>query len=247
MLQVKAVDGAALKTAIEGRDGKMLASFYTDDAVVRVIDRNNPPSKPREIHGRQAIATFWDDICSRAMTHKVDATGYLYDDRSGDPLLGPWVREWLALDKAEDTKRRHFWLPDDLFGKDGSFVPDDLLGNKRPDDYERTVVLVMTVTHSERPDEKTLFADMRPAEAADKNSRNLVSLRKGENDPHVAGFSASGWSSTSQQFVSPSHARSYIERCAVERGLVAVPAHELPKMPPAPEGMSRWYMIAKPE
>jgi ketosteroid isomerase-like protein len=74
MLQVKAVDGTALKTAIEGRDGKMLASFYTDDAVVRVIDRNNPPSKPREIHGRQAIATFWDDICSRAMTHKVDAT-----------------------------------------------------------------------------------------------------------------------------------------------------------------------------
>ena len=74
MLQVKAVDGAALKAAIEGRDGKMLASFYTDDAVVRVIDRNNPPSKPREIRGRQAIATFWDDICSRAMTHKVDAT-----------------------------------------------------------------------------------------------------------------------------------------------------------------------------
>lgn len=74
MLQTKAVDGAAIKKAIEGRDGKMLASFYADDAVVCVIDRNNPPSKPREIRGRQAIATFWDDICSRAMTHKVDAT-----------------------------------------------------------------------------------------------------------------------------------------------------------------------------
>lgn len=74
MLETKAVDGAAIKKAIEGRDGKMLASFYADDAVVCVIDRNNPPSKPREIRGRQAIATFWDDICSRAMTHKVDAT-----------------------------------------------------------------------------------------------------------------------------------------------------------------------------
>lgn len=74
MLQTKAVDGAAIKKAIEGRDGRMLASFYADDAVVRVIDRNNPPSKPREIHGKQAIATFWDDICSRAMTHKVDVT-----------------------------------------------------------------------------------------------------------------------------------------------------------------------------
>ncbi len=74
MLRTKAVDGAAIKQAIEGRDGKMLASFYADDAIVCVIDRNNPPSKPREVRGRQAIATFWDDICSRAMTHQVDTT-----------------------------------------------------------------------------------------------------------------------------------------------------------------------------
>ncbi|MER9266606.1 nuclear transport factor 2 family protein [Mesorhizobium sp. M0410] len=68
------IDGAAIKKAIEGRDGKLLASFYADDALVRVIDRNNPPSKPREIRGRAAITTFWDDICSRAMTHEVDTT-----------------------------------------------------------------------------------------------------------------------------------------------------------------------------
>ena len=74
MLETKAVDGAAIKKAIEGRDGKMLASFYADDAVVHVVDRNNPPSRPREVRGSEAIATFWDDICSRAMTHKVDAT-----------------------------------------------------------------------------------------------------------------------------------------------------------------------------
>lgn len=70
----KAVDGAAIKQAIEGRDGRMLAGFYADDAVVRVIDKNNPPSRPREVHGRAAIATFWDDICSRAMTHKIENT-----------------------------------------------------------------------------------------------------------------------------------------------------------------------------
>ncbi len=68
------VTGAAIKRAIEGRDGRMLASFYTDDALVRVIDHNNPPSRPRQIEGRQGVATFWDDICSRAMTHKVDIT-----------------------------------------------------------------------------------------------------------------------------------------------------------------------------
>jgi hypothetical protein len=68
------VTGAALKRAIEGRDGRMLASFYASDAVVTVVDRNNPPSRPREVRGKAAITAYWDDICSRAMTHKVDTT-----------------------------------------------------------------------------------------------------------------------------------------------------------------------------
>jgi len=69
-----AVTGAAIKHAIETRDGGMLADFYADDAVLRIVDRNNPPSRPREVKGRSAIATFWDDICSRVMTHKVETT-----------------------------------------------------------------------------------------------------------------------------------------------------------------------------
>jgi ketosteroid isomerase-like protein len=52
----------------------MLADFYADDAVLRIVDRNNPPSRPREVKGRSAIATFWDDICSRVMTPKVETT-----------------------------------------------------------------------------------------------------------------------------------------------------------------------------
>ena len=70
--KTKPVTASAIKQAIEHRDGRMLASFYADDAVVRVIDRNNPPSKPRDIKGRAAIDMFWGDICSRAMTHKVE-------------------------------------------------------------------------------------------------------------------------------------------------------------------------------
>jgi ketosteroid isomerase-like protein len=66
------VNGSAIRQAIESRDGRMLASFYADDAALRIVDRNNPPSRPREIKGRAAISAFWDDICSRAMTHKVD-------------------------------------------------------------------------------------------------------------------------------------------------------------------------------
>jgi ketosteroid isomerase-like protein len=68
------VNGAAIRKAIESRDGRMLASFYADDAVVRIVDRNNPPSRARVVKGRNAIGAFWDDICGRTMTHKVDVT-----------------------------------------------------------------------------------------------------------------------------------------------------------------------------
>jgi ketosteroid isomerase-like protein len=73
-VKTKAVTGAAIKQAIEARDGHTLAGFYADDALLRIIDRNNPPSKPREVKGKSAIGTFWDDICSRAMTHTVETT-----------------------------------------------------------------------------------------------------------------------------------------------------------------------------
>jgi len=61
-----------LKSAIEGRDAKRLIALYADDAVMRIIDRDNPPSRPRELKGRPAIAAFYDDVCSRAMTHKIE-------------------------------------------------------------------------------------------------------------------------------------------------------------------------------
>jgi ketosteroid isomerase-like protein len=69
-----AVAGASIKQALETRDGRMLTSFYADDAVLCIVDRNNPPSKAREVKGKAAIGMFWDDICSRAMTHKVETS-----------------------------------------------------------------------------------------------------------------------------------------------------------------------------
>jgi ketosteroid isomerase-like protein len=69
-----AVSVAELKRAIEGRDAKTLAAFYADDALLRIIDQDNPPSKPRELKGKQAIASYFDDVCGRAMTHRVESS-----------------------------------------------------------------------------------------------------------------------------------------------------------------------------
>jgi ketosteroid isomerase-like protein len=67
-----AVSVAELTRAIEGRDAKALASFYADDALLRIIDHDNPPSKPRELKGKQAIASYYDDVCGRAMSHHIE-------------------------------------------------------------------------------------------------------------------------------------------------------------------------------
>ena len=71
---------ARLKRAIEGRNAGALARLYADDAVVRVIDRDNPPSKPRNLEGRSAILAYFDDVCGRDMTHKVE-NGVALGDR----------------------------------------------------------------------------------------------------------------------------------------------------------------------
>jgi hypothetical protein len=64
--------GPALKRAIESRDAAALSRLYADDARLDIVDRNNPPSKPRVLRGRAEITTFFDDICGRAITHQVD-------------------------------------------------------------------------------------------------------------------------------------------------------------------------------
>jgi hypothetical protein len=39
---------ASIRRAIESRDGASLAGFYRDDAVMHIIDQNNPPGAPHD-------------------------------------------------------------------------------------------------------------------------------------------------------------------------------------------------------
>ena len=71
-MQMDSTNVANLKRAIETRDAHTLSSFYADNAVVRIVDCDNPPSKPRELKGRGAIIAYYADVCSRAMTHNVE-------------------------------------------------------------------------------------------------------------------------------------------------------------------------------
>jgi hypothetical protein len=64
---------SALRRAIECRDGETLAGFYAPDALLRIVDQDNPPSRPREVKGSKAIAAYYADVCGRAMTHSVES------------------------------------------------------------------------------------------------------------------------------------------------------------------------------
>ena len=69
----KPVTVAGLKRAIEGRKASALAGLYAEDAILQVIDRDNPPSKPRHLQGKSDISSYFEDVCGRDMTHKVEA------------------------------------------------------------------------------------------------------------------------------------------------------------------------------
>ena len=70
----------ALSHAIETRDSKAMRGFYADDANLQIIDRDHPPSRPQQIVGRGAIGDYFDDVCSRTMTHRLES-GILDGDR----------------------------------------------------------------------------------------------------------------------------------------------------------------------
>lgn len=70
----KPVTVSSLKSATEDRDARTLSAFYADDAELRIIDRANPPSRPRVLRGKQEISAFLEDICARSMTHEVEAS-----------------------------------------------------------------------------------------------------------------------------------------------------------------------------
>jgi hypothetical protein len=73
MAATMSVTAAGLKKAVENREAKTLIGFYADNATMRIIDRDHPPSKPMELKGKAEIARYYEDVCGRAMTHQVES------------------------------------------------------------------------------------------------------------------------------------------------------------------------------
>jgi len=59
-----------LKDAIESRDAEGV--WYADDAVLTILDRDNPPAAPASYRGLEEIGAYYRDICGRNMEHSVE-------------------------------------------------------------------------------------------------------------------------------------------------------------------------------
>jgi ketosteroid isomerase-like protein len=65
------LDIAALTEAITSRDAEGVVAWYTDDAVLTVVDRDHPPTSPATFEGKAAVTAYFTDICGRHLEHAV--------------------------------------------------------------------------------------------------------------------------------------------------------------------------------
>lgn len=66
------LDFEALRRAIEQSDFESLVSFYAEDAELLTVNRRTTPSSPGVLRGKEAIAEYLEDVCGRAMTHRIE-------------------------------------------------------------------------------------------------------------------------------------------------------------------------------
>lgn len=61
-----------LRDGLEHGDVSKLMSLYDDDAELRLIDHDHPPSAPRILYGKQAISEYYCDVLNRPLKHQVE-------------------------------------------------------------------------------------------------------------------------------------------------------------------------------
>ena len=75
MTEQKAASGLdleALRRAAENNDAEALACLYAEDAEVRIVNRETPPSSPHVLRGREAIAGYLKDVCGRDIESRIE-------------------------------------------------------------------------------------------------------------------------------------------------------------------------------
>lgn len=98
---------AGLKRAIEERNAPTLAGFYAEDAVARIIDRDNPPSTPRSLEGKSAIRPISGCLRTQHDSHGPKRCRYGQLARLYAKLCVPRWNQSALLDDARTQRRKN--------------------------------------------------------------------------------------------------------------------------------------------
>ncbi len=60
-----------IRAGYRSRDAAKVLSVYAENVECTIVNRNNPPSRPLVLRGREAFRRVIDDICTREMTHAI--------------------------------------------------------------------------------------------------------------------------------------------------------------------------------
>jgi hypothetical protein len=63
-----------LKQALEGNSASKMAALFANNATLKIVDSIHPPSHPLELKGRDEIAEFYEEVCARGITHRLQDT-----------------------------------------------------------------------------------------------------------------------------------------------------------------------------
>lgn len=66
------LDLETLRRVADERDAEVMLGLYADDAELVRVDRNNTPSSPMTLRGKEAIGEYYRDVLGREMTHRIE-------------------------------------------------------------------------------------------------------------------------------------------------------------------------------
>ena len=66
------LDFETLRRAEEQHDLDAMLDLYADDAEIRIVNHNTPPSSPYVLRGKEAIAEYLRDVFGRDLKHLVE-------------------------------------------------------------------------------------------------------------------------------------------------------------------------------
>jgi ketosteroid isomerase-like protein len=66
------LDFEDLRRAQEQRDLDAMLDLYAEDAEIRIVNRNTPPSSPYVLRGKEEIAEYLSDVFGREMSHTIE-------------------------------------------------------------------------------------------------------------------------------------------------------------------------------